>query len=104
MSSNPVPLNIHRAGERCTLNLSRAQSPPVGVVVRRGEKRLKMNQLWLSSGRKTANLFEILLHRSEKATVVSKKYYKNIVELDVWPIFQEEGANSFECCYKEEDQ
>ncbi|GFW23139.1 uncharacterized protein TNCV_3802391 [Trichonephila clavipes] len=26
MSSSPVPLNIHRVGQRCTLNLSRAET------------------------------------------------------------------------------
>ncbi|GFX23882.1 hypothetical protein TNCV_1789131 [Trichonephila clavipes] len=37
-SSSPVPLKNHRVGERCTLNLSRAQmsSHWCGVVVRRG--------------------------------------------------------------------
>ncbi|GFT91312.1 hypothetical protein TNCV_2168981 [Trichonephila clavipes] len=37
-----------------------------------------MNGFWLSSGRKTANLFEKLLHWSGKTMVVSKKYCKNI--------------------------
>ncbi|PRD29457.1 UNVERIFIED_CONTAM: hypothetical protein NCL1_29355 [Trichonephila clavipes] len=32
MSSSPVPLKTHRVGQRCTLNLSRAETPPVGVV------------------------------------------------------------------------
>ncbi|GFY21687.1 uncharacterized protein TNCV_1168311 [Trichonephila clavipes] len=38
MSSSPVPLKTHRVGERCTLNLSRAQTSShwCGVVVRRG--------------------------------------------------------------------
>ncbi|GFU85319.1 uncharacterized protein TNCV_2386241 [Trichonephila clavipes] len=37
-SSSPVPLKTHRVGERCTLNLSRAQTSSrwCGVVVRRG--------------------------------------------------------------------
>ncbi|GFV97627.1 dimer_Tnp_hAT domain-containing protein [Trichonephila clavipes] len=37
MSSSPVPLKIHRVGQRCTLNLSRAEisSHWCGVVVRR---------------------------------------------------------------------
>ncbi|GFT30953.1 hypothetical protein TNCV_1683251 [Trichonephila clavipes] len=36
-SSSPVPLKTHRVGERCTLNLSRAQTSSrwSGVVVRR---------------------------------------------------------------------
>ncbi|GFW27507.1 neural-cadherin [Trichonephila clavipes] len=34
-SSSPVPLKTRRVGERCTLNLSRAERPSVGVVVRR---------------------------------------------------------------------
>ncbi|GFU66474.1 uncharacterized protein TNCV_3807171 [Trichonephila clavipes] len=37
MSSSPVPLKIHRVGQRCTLNLSRAETPPVGVVWQLGE-------------------------------------------------------------------
>ncbi|GFW26436.1 hypothetical protein TNCV_4506761 [Trichonephila clavipes] len=37
-SSNPVPLKTRRVGERCTLNLSRAQTSSrwCDVVVRRG--------------------------------------------------------------------
>ncbi|GFW13237.1 uncharacterized protein TNCV_4121361 [Trichonephila clavipes] len=35
-SSSPEPLKTRRVGQRCTLNLSRAETrPPVGVVVRR---------------------------------------------------------------------
>ncbi|GFW70233.1 uncharacterized protein TNCV_3337511 [Trichonephila clavipes] len=37
MSSSPEPLKTRRVGQRCTLNLSRAQSPPVGVVWLLGE-------------------------------------------------------------------
>ncbi|GFT57033.1 uncharacterized protein TNCV_1690981 [Trichonephila clavipes] len=38
MSSSPVPLKTRRVGERCTLNLSIAQTSSrwCGVVVRRG--------------------------------------------------------------------
>ncbi|GFX06650.1 hypothetical protein TNCV_382461 [Trichonephila clavipes] len=35
MGSSPVPLKTHRVGQRCTLNLSRADTS-VGVVVSRG--------------------------------------------------------------------
>ncbi|GFS53760.1 uncharacterized protein TNCV_731501 [Trichonephila clavipes] len=37
-SSSPVPLNTRRVGQRCTLNLSRAETSSrwCGVVVRRG--------------------------------------------------------------------
>ncbi|GFW01454.1 uncharacterized protein TNCV_5031041 [Trichonephila clavipes] len=37
-SSNPVPLKTHRVGQRCTLNLSRAETSSRwgGVLVRRG--------------------------------------------------------------------
>ncbi|GFV03948.1 uncharacterized protein TNCV_915731 [Trichonephila clavipes] len=37
-SSSPVPLKIRRVGQRCTLNLSRAETSSrwCGVVVRRG--------------------------------------------------------------------
>ncbi|GFU01804.1 uncharacterized protein TNCV_1523101 [Trichonephila clavipes] len=37
-SSNPVPLKTRRVGQRCTLNLSRAETSSrwCGVVVRRG--------------------------------------------------------------------
>ncbi|GFT68261.1 hypothetical protein TNCV_658881 [Trichonephila clavipes] len=48
-SSSPVPLNSHRVGERCTLNLSRAQTrPPGGVVVRRGVCQIKCRPLHLT--------------------------------------------------------
>ncbi|GFV46767.1 hypothetical protein TNCV_1882261 [Trichonephila clavipes] len=38
MSSSPVPLNTHRVGQRCTLNLSRSEtySRWCDVVVRKG--------------------------------------------------------------------
>ncbi|GFV11549.1 uncharacterized protein TNCV_975411 [Trichonephila clavipes] len=38
MSSSPVPLKIRRVGQRCMLNLSRAETSSrwYGVVVRRG--------------------------------------------------------------------
>ncbi|GFW20635.1 uncharacterized protein TNCV_1048581 [Trichonephila clavipes] len=38
-SSSPVPLKTHRVGQRCTLNLSRAESSSrwFGVVARRGD-------------------------------------------------------------------
>ncbi|GFS50005.1 hypothetical protein TNCV_1836491 [Trichonephila clavipes] len=38
MSSNLVPLKIRRVGDRCTVNLSRLERPPVGVGVRRGSQ------------------------------------------------------------------
>ncbi|GFX38475.1 hypothetical protein TNCV_2344481 [Trichonephila clavipes] len=43
MSSSPVPQNTHRVGERCMLNLSRAQTSSrwCGVVVRRGDFQLR---------------------------------------------------------------
>ncbi|GFW71614.1 uncharacterized protein TNCV_2548281 [Trichonephila clavipes] len=39
--SNPVPLKTRRVGQRCTLNLSRAETSSrwCGVVVRRGGAR-----------------------------------------------------------------
>ncbi|GFS95174.1 uncharacterized protein TNCV_2705191 [Trichonephila clavipes] len=38
LSSSPIPLKTHRVGQRCTLNLSRAETSSRwrGVVVRRG--------------------------------------------------------------------
>ncbi|GFU86679.1 uncharacterized protein TNCV_2880991 [Trichonephila clavipes] len=43
MSSSPVPLKTRRVGQRCTLNLSRAQTSSrwCGVVVRRGGCQLR---------------------------------------------------------------
>ncbi|GFW57872.1 uncharacterized protein TNCV_1334811 [Trichonephila clavipes] len=42
-SSSPVPLKILRVGERCTLNLSRAQTSSCwsGVVVKRGQLKYR---------------------------------------------------------------
>ncbi|GFW08656.1 uncharacterized protein TNCV_2776771 [Trichonephila clavipes] len=42
-SSSPVPLKTCRVGERCTLNMSRAQTSShwSGVVVRRGGDQLR---------------------------------------------------------------
>ncbi|GFW79056.1 apolipoprotein B-100 [Trichonephila clavipes] len=39
-SSSPIPLKTRRVEQRCTLNLSRDQTSPVGVVVRRGGRQL----------------------------------------------------------------
>ncbi|GFV88658.1 uncharacterized protein TNCV_1593781 [Trichonephila clavipes] len=41
--SNPVPLKTRRVGQRCTLNLSRAETSSrwCGVVVRRGGCQLR---------------------------------------------------------------
>ncbi|GFV37357.1 uncharacterized protein TNCV_1757951 [Trichonephila clavipes] len=43
MSSGPVPLKTRRVGQRCTLNLSRAQMPSrwCGVIVRRRGSQLR---------------------------------------------------------------
>ncbi|GFT73527.1 uncharacterized protein TNCV_4021351 [Trichonephila clavipes] len=43
MSSSPVPLKIRRVGQRCMLNLSRAETSTrwCGVVVRRGGCQLR---------------------------------------------------------------
>ncbi|GFX78114.1 uncharacterized protein TNCV_5134621 [Trichonephila clavipes] len=43
MSSSPVPLKTRRGGQRCTLNLSRAETSSrwCGVVVRRGWCQLR---------------------------------------------------------------
>ncbi|GFY35563.1 uncharacterized protein TNCV_196631 [Trichonephila clavipes] len=43
MSSSPVPLKTRRVGQRCTLNLSRAETSSrwCGVVVRRGRCQLR---------------------------------------------------------------
>ncbi|GFS61552.1 hypothetical protein TNCV_4312421 [Trichonephila clavipes] len=43
MSSSPVPLKTRRVGQRCTLNLSRAETSSrwCGVVVRRSQHTLK---------------------------------------------------------------
>ncbi|GFY27190.1 uncharacterized protein TNCV_2068111 [Trichonephila clavipes] len=43
MSSSPVPLKTRHVGQRCTLNLSRAEKSTrwCGVVVRRGEGQLR---------------------------------------------------------------
>ncbi|GFU65160.1 uncharacterized protein TNCV_4056301 [Trichonephila clavipes] len=43
MSSIPVPLKTRRVGQRCTLNLSRAETSSrwCGVVVRRGGSQLR---------------------------------------------------------------
>ncbi|GFV49067.1 uncharacterized protein TNCV_5065511 [Trichonephila clavipes] len=46
-SSSPVPLKILRVGERCTLNLSRAQTSSCwsGVVVKRGHLKYRPRHL-----------------------------------------------------------
>ncbi|GFW23347.1 hypothetical protein TNCV_3804461 [Trichonephila clavipes] len=59
MSSSPVPLKTRRVGQRCTLNLSRAETSSrwCGVIVRRGvPTQDKYNQLFdvLSGSKVTA--------------------------------------------------
>ncbi|GFY17596.1 uncharacterized protein TNCV_3519511 [Trichonephila clavipes] len=46
-SSSPVPLNTHRVGERCTLNLLRAQTSSCwsGEVVKRGKLKYRPRHL-----------------------------------------------------------
>ncbi|GFU52918.1 hypothetical protein TNCV_1142231 [Trichonephila clavipes] len=43
MSSSPVPPNTRRVGQRCTLNLSTAETSSRGVVVRRGVVQLRLS-------------------------------------------------------------
>ncbi|GFY21501.1 uncharacterized protein TNCV_1166491 [Trichonephila clavipes] len=49
-TSNPVPLKTRRVGERCTLNLSRAQTSTrwCGVIVRRGACQLRCRPRYLT--------------------------------------------------------
>ncbi|GFU85020.1 uncharacterized protein TNCV_1552841 [Trichonephila clavipes] len=53
-SSSPVPLKTRRVGQRCTLNLSRAEtfSRWFGVVVRRGGARAQVSSTSLDHGSK----------------------------------------------------
>ncbi|GFW43712.1 uncharacterized protein TNCV_4770611 [Trichonephila clavipes] len=48
MISSPVPQKTRRVGQRCTLNLSRAQTSSrwCGVVVRRGGCELRSRPRW----------------------------------------------------------
>ncbi|GFU14763.1 uncharacterized protein TNCV_2806891 [Trichonephila clavipes] len=50
MSSSPVPLKIRRVGQRCSLNLLRAETSSrwCGVVVRRGRCQLRCRSLHLT--------------------------------------------------------
>ncbi|GFX35532.1 uncharacterized protein TNCV_103391 [Trichonephila clavipes] len=54
MSSSPVPLKTRRVGERCTLNLSRAQASSRwwDVIVRRGGVRAQVSSSSLDHGSK----------------------------------------------------
>ncbi|GFX73496.1 hypothetical protein TNCV_3403071 [Trichonephila clavipes] len=49
-SSNPVPLKTRRVGERCTLNLLRAQMSSCwsGVVVKRGQLKYRPRHLTMA--------------------------------------------------------
>ncbi|GFS95667.1 uncharacterized protein TNCV_886211 [Trichonephila clavipes] len=46
-SSSPIPLKTHRVGERCSLNLSKAQTSFCwsGVVVKRGQLKYRLRHL-----------------------------------------------------------
>ncbi|GFU53590.1 hypothetical protein TNCV_3994671 [Trichonephila clavipes] len=59
MSSSPVPLKTRHVGERCTLNLSRAQTSSCwsGGVVKRGQ--LKYHPRHLT----TVQNYEVRLHK-----------------------------------------
>ncbi|GFT68600.1 uncharacterized protein TNCV_1841901 [Trichonephila clavipes] len=54
MSSSPVPLKTRRVGQRCTLNLSRAETSSrwCGVVVRRGGVPAQVSSTSLDHGSK----------------------------------------------------
>ncbi|GFU34464.1 hypothetical protein TNCV_1992101 [Trichonephila clavipes] len=49
-SSNPVPLKAHHVGERCTLNLSRAQTSSCwsGVAVERDQLKYRPRHLTMA--------------------------------------------------------
>ncbi|GFV67235.1 hypothetical protein TNCV_3669901 [Trichonephila clavipes] len=47
-SSSPVPLKARRVGERCALNMSRAQTSTRGVLVRRGRWHPRCHPLHLT--------------------------------------------------------
>ncbi|GFY24880.1 RNA-directed DNA polymerase from mobile element jockey [Trichonephila clavipes] len=53
-SSSPVPLKTHRVGQRCTLNMSRAETSSrwYGVVVRRGGVPAQVSSTSLDHGSK----------------------------------------------------
>ncbi|GFY17366.1 uncharacterized protein TNCV_657791 [Trichonephila clavipes] len=54
MSSSQVPLKIRRVGQRCTLNLSRAETSSCwcGMIVRRGECQLRCHPCHLTMVKK----------------------------------------------------
>ncbi|GFX72646.1 uncharacterized protein TNCV_4062421 [Trichonephila clavipes] len=54
LSSSPVPLKTRRVGQRCTLNLSRAEtsSPWCDVVLRRGRVPAQVSSTSLDHGSK----------------------------------------------------
>ncbi|GFW91181.1 uncharacterized protein TNCV_3301571 [Trichonephila clavipes] len=88
-SSSPVPLKTRRVGQRCTLNLSRAETSSrwCGVVVRRGECQLslpkfegpyrvlevrKNNLIILKRGKKvTVNIDQVRVYRPRQSDTIS---------------------------------
>ncbi|GFU79042.1 hypothetical protein TNCV_548551 [Trichonephila clavipes] len=68
-SSNPVPLKTRRVRQRCTLNLSRAETSSrwCGVVVRRGACQLRISRKKKPSLQETLDLLQNLPSESSDA-------------------------------------
>ncbi|GFU84869.1 hypothetical protein TNCV_2128101 [Trichonephila clavipes] len=69
-SSSPVPLKTRRVWERCTLNLSKAQTSSFwsGVVVKRGRLKYRPRQSWLNITRSVSKSPRVAEH---SATLIS---------------------------------
>ncbi|GFV41461.1 uncharacterized protein TNCV_5016181 [Trichonephila clavipes] len=72
-SSSPVPLKTRRVGQRCTLNLSRAETSSVvwcGVVVRRGGVPAQVSSTSLDHGSKLRGPLPKALVQLNSATLI----------------------------------
>ncbi|GFT67668.1 uncharacterized protein TNCV_3001061 [Trichonephila clavipes] len=76
-SSSPVPLKTRRVGQRCTLNLSRAEMSSCwcGVVARRGGCQLSAKGAYRSSAPRARNELKPALRGSQKRKILKEKEY-----------------------------
>ncbi|GFX16068.1 hypothetical protein TNCV_4703261 [Trichonephila clavipes] len=71
-SSIPVPIKIRRVGQRCMINLSRAETSCrwCGVIVRRGWCQLKVSLSSLDHGSELRGSSPIVLESLKSATLI----------------------------------
>ncbi|GFS76755.1 uncharacterized protein TNCV_1623081 [Trichonephila clavipes] len=102
-SSSPVPLKTRRVGQRCTLNLSRAETSSrwCGVVVRRGEVPAQVSSTSLDYGSKLRGPLPKSPRVAEQCDVNIQSINQSITSLrmieiwEIWDQLNKEKYSSF---------